>query len=259
MSDDRPARRTLLSPHLDDLALSCFGALRPGDTALTVFTADPSADGLLSDWDAQSGAASSKELMATRRAEDRAAMALAGATVRHLPFGEQHHRAGADVAAPLAAALADELADATEVWVPAAVFGNPDHALVRSVAFSVLAKLSVSSVWLYAEYPYHQYLSPVSADGPAPGSGSVRASTVPALADWFRQRVHAGAPDARANPTVRVLDDAELALKQQAVQCYRSQIAPLDRTLGGRLLESELLRDEYAWQVRGVPATKAAR
>jgi LmbE family N-acetylglucosaminyl deacetylase len=246
--------RVLVSPHLDDLVLSCFGALLTGPgtaavTAVTVFTAEPDRAGVLSDWDAQCGADSSRELTRRRRDEDRRAMSLAGAAVDHLPFLEQHHRAEAadtgGFTGALAEALAERLAGATEVWVPAAVYGNPDHSLVRSVTFSVLARVPVPSVWLYAEYPYHQYLSP----GPAS-----RQRTAADLAAWFRQRVQSGASDRRAAPTVRTLDPAEVALKRQAVGCYASQLAPLDRTLDGRLLDPHLLLDEYAWQLRGAPA-----
>jgi LmbE family N-acetylglucosaminyl deacetylase len=235
---DVSSRRVFISPHLDDLALSCFGAMRDGDEAVTVFTADPQADGLLSDWDARCGAVSSRALMARRRGEDIAAMALGGAVPRHLPFAEQHHRSTELDPSVLASALAEVLSGATEVWVPAAVYGNPDHAVVRSVTFSVLAKAPVASVWLYAEYPYHQYL--------APGS-----STAAALADWFRQRVHQGASADRATPTLRSLDPATAARKRTAVETYASQLAPLDHTLGGRLLDAGLLRDEYAWHLRG--------
>jgi LmbE family N-acetylglucosaminyl deacetylase len=234
-------RRVLISPHLDDLALSCFGALTGGGEAVTVFTADPDADGLLSEWDAQCGAASSRELMARRRSEDAAAMDLAGATSRHLGFAEQHHRSAPLVAAELTAALAGVLTGATEVWVPAAVFGNPDHAVVRSATFAALQASPVPRVWLYAEYPYHQYLSP-------------GAPTAAALADWFRQRVQTGASDARATPVVRSLDPQTADRKRRAVASYASQLAPLDRTLDGRLLDVDLLRDEFAWQLRGATA-----
>jgi LmbE family N-acetylglucosaminyl deacetylase len=231
-------RRVLISPHLDDLALSCFGALSCGGDAVTVFTADPDVDGLLSEWDAQCGAPSSRALMARRREEDATAMTLAGAAGVHLGFAEQHHRSAPLVPADLAAALAAALDGATEVWVPAAVYGNPDHAVVRSATFSVLGTVPAAAVWLYAEYPYHQYL--------APGT-----STAEALAGWFRQRVQPGASDARATPAVRVLDPETADRKRRAVEAYASQLAPLDRTLGGRLLDPDLLRAEYAWQLRG--------
>jgi LmbE family N-acetylglucosaminyl deacetylase len=244
---DRPTRRVLVSPHLDDLVLSCFGALSDGGEALTVFAGEPDTDGLLSDWDARCGAVSSRELMARRRDEDLAAMALAGASVRHLPFAEQHHRHAPIDPAALADALARSLAGASEVWVPAAVYGNPDHALVRSATFAVLARVPVPAVWLYAEYPYHQYLAPSSGD------------TAAALADWFRQRVHSGASAGRAAPSVRTLEPVDAARKRAAVECYASQLAPLDRTLDGRLLDADMLREEYAWQVRGAASPAAAR
>ncbi|GAA0802235.1 PIG-L family deacetylase [Spirilliplanes yamanashiensis] len=219
----------LLSPHLDDVALSCFGALA-GGVAATVFTASPARPGVLSAWDADCGASSSRDLMAARRAEDEAAAALAGATARHLGFAEQHHRDEPLDVAALTAGLADLTAGAAEVWVPAAVYGNPDHATVRSAAFAALARAAVPSVWLYAEYPYHVYLTRSGED----------------LASWFARRV----PSADPEPVVRTLTGGELARKRAAVSCYASQLGPLDRTLGGRLLDDDLLGVEYAWRVR---------
>jgi LmbE family N-acetylglucosaminyl deacetylase len=228
-----PERRVLVSPHLDDVALSCFGALA-GGVAATVFTAGPAGDGVRSAWDAHCGASSSRELMATRRAEDRRALSDSAVTVRHLPFAEEDYRDGPVDAGAVEEALAELFAGAAEVWLPAAVYGNPDHATVRRCGFAALRRAAVPAVWLYAEYPYHQYLD------------DARTSTLDALAGWFAARVRAGA----AAPAVRVLDDATLAAKRRAVGCYASQLGPLDRALGGRLLDDGLLRHEYAWRLR---------
>jgi LmbE family N-acetylglucosaminyl deacetylase len=230
---DTPDAKVLVSPHLDDVVLSCFGAL-PGGLAATVFTAGPGGPGVRSAWDAACGASSSRDLMAIRRAEDLTALSQPGVTARHLAFAEDHYRDGPLDAAAVAAALAELFAGAAEVWLPAAVYGNPDHATVRRCGFAALKGTAVPTVWLYAEYPYHQYLTD---DG---------ASTVDALAGWFAERVRSGS----AGPAVRVLDDEALARKRHAVGCYASQLGPLGRTVGGRLLDDELLRHEYAWRLR---------
>jgi LmbE family N-acetylglucosaminyl deacetylase len=225
--------KIVLSPHLDDLALSCFDALSDA-VAATVFTAGPDGPGVLSAWDAACGASSSRDLMAARRDEDRRALAATDVTVRHLGFAEDHYRAVPLDATALEGALADLFAGATEVWLPAAVHGNPDHSTVRRHAFAALRHVPVPTVWLYAEYPYHQYLA------------AGRSSTVDALAEWFASRIRAGT----AVPAVRALDDAALTRKRQAVGCYVSQLGPLNRTLGGRMLDDDLLRHEYAWRLR---------
>ena len=81
-----------ISPHLDDVALSCGGYVRHLTSAgelvsvLTVFTADPPAGTTLS-WFArrnQSAWRLSDAPFAARRGEDAAAMQLLGAQYRHL-------------------------------------------------------------------------------------------------------------------------------------------------------------------------------
>jgi LmbE family N-acetylglucosaminyl deacetylase len=221
-------RRVVVSPHLDDAVLSCFAVLS-GATVVTVLSGGPDTAGVLSDWDAQCGTGSSRDLMATRRTEDLAALALAGAQAVHLPFREEHY--GGTGVEP--AELAAELADATEIWLPAGIGGNHDHVRTRAAGFAAIAALPAAAVWLYAEYPYHQYLTR--------WTGS--ADPLAALATWFGERLGSAAVRPIARP-------AEATAKRAAVACYATQLPPLQATIGGHLLDEDLLATEYAWLLR---------
>lgn len=222
-------RRALVSPHLDDAVLSCFAALGPGSSVITVFTGGPDSDELHSTWDAGCGARSSRELMDRRRTEDLAACTAAGAHPVHLPFRQRHY--GEDIStAELAAALAPELAGADEVWLPAGVGGHPDHVRARAAAFAALP--AHAAVWIYAEYPYHQHVTRWSG-APSP---------VAALAAWF-----AGQLGSAAVPTAIAADPET---KRAAVRCYASQLGSLQATVDGTLLDDGPLGAEYAWLAR---------
>jgi LmbE family N-acetylglucosaminyl deacetylase len=219
---------------------------------VTVFAGVPARDGLLSPWDVSCGAGSSRELMRRRRLEDHRAMGITHARSRHLPFLDQRYREEHTDTRQLAEALRRELADATEVWIPAAICGNPDHVTVRTVAFSLLAAVPKAAVWLYAEYPHHQYLArgqraTEDVDG-----------TVAVLTDWFSQGMRPARGGLPATPQLRTLAAKMLASKRAAVRCYESQLELLNATMDGRLLDDKLLRAEYAWCVRSAPTTVGA-
>lgn len=74
----------VLSPHLDDAMFSAFEIIRRTDAEVwTVFAGAPSDDSC-TEWDRGCGAASSRELVRRRRAEDLAAFDGLRSTVRHL-------------------------------------------------------------------------------------------------------------------------------------------------------------------------------
>lgn len=226
-------RRILVSPHLDDAVLSCFGALSTDAVVVTVFSDAPE-DARLSDWDARCGATSSRELMARRRSEDDEALALTGARARRLAFREQAYGEPPPLT-ELSEALAAELSGADEVWLPAAIGGHPDHVRARAAGFAALAAAPTASVWLYAEYPYHQYLARALPSG----------DPVEALRDWYAERMGSD-----VKVTVQHLPASLIERKRAAVGCYASQLGALDATVGGRLLDADLLAAEYAWPLR---------
>ena len=71
----------VVSAHLDDAVLSCYSALGPSTSVVTVFAGLPP-ESVLSSWDAEGGATSSRERMAERREEDRRALARLRSAVR---------------------------------------------------------------------------------------------------------------------------------------------------------------------------------
>jgi len=71
----------VVSPHLDDAVLGAgqWLSVHPGAVVLTVFAGIPRAADMLTSWDRRSGFANAAEAVATRQAEDRAALSVLGA------------------------------------------------------------------------------------------------------------------------------------------------------------------------------------
>jgi LmbE family N-acetylglucosaminyl deacetylase len=239
----------VLSPHLDDAALSLGGAIhqlvRAGEevVVLTVFTGDeplppasPFAAAMLRGWRFPAGQA-----MAGRRDEDRAACASLGSGLVHLPLLEAIHRrdpaTGAalypdvgslfgevapsdDAVQALAAVLATELSrrpPGTRLLAPLGVGGHVDHHIVRAAADG----LRGVAVRYYEEYPYCR-------------AGGV--AVEPALGDLALWR-----------HDVVALTLGDLDAKAEAIAAYRSQVPHLFRS------GSELRREvrEQARRVGG--------
>lgn len=82
-----PTRPVLIvSPHLDDAALSCAWLLgRDGVEVLTVFSGHPSTP-ITTSWDVTCGFSDSSEAMTRRRQEDASALDQTGIRAHHLPL-----------------------------------------------------------------------------------------------------------------------------------------------------------------------------
>lgn len=213
-----------LSPHCDDVALSCgatvaacaeaggayivtvFGGVAPTGTALT-----PYARSLLAEW----GALSLAEAIRLRRDEDADAAPTLGASLVTLPFADGAFRgatypdwpalqttlapADADLPAQIASAIRDTglLTPRTTLVGPLGAGRHVDHQAV----FAALALLApaVSRVWLYEDFPY-----------------AVRQT------DAVQARLHAvGLADAPP----KMLDISPwLPTKIRAIACYASQV-----------------------------------
>lgn len=217
-----------LSPHLDDVVLSCGGQVaervRAGETVwvVTVFTADETA-GTVSDFAA--GLHRVWRLPApvveARRREDRAACARLGAVPRHWTELEAIYRPRPRAAgslypdreslfgpvdsadAGLQAALAErirQLPDSCEVLSPLAVGAHVDHVLVRRAAESALG----ARLGYYEDYPY---------------------------VVWQREALAAALAGAEWVERTLPLSRAALESKVQAIAAYTSQLRPL---FGGR-------------------------
>ena len=206
----------VVSPHLDDAALSCGGGItrlvRAGIpvTVVTMFTADqpqgvplsPLARHALVTW------GPSEHLFADRRAEDRAAMSLLGVRFEHLDQLDvvfRRSRAGAPLyQGPMASPAPDDVEDllprlvaalrssavgtASEatVFCPIAACGHVDHTLTRRAVEQVIGS---THLIYYGEYPYY-------ARPDAPGAGVIgpdgwRLHELPLSADEIEGRVAA--------------------------------------------------------------------
>jgi hypothetical protein len=163
-------RVLIVSPHLDDAALSCAALLdRPqGADVLTVFAGspDPPRQG---HWDARTGFASSAEAMAARLEEDQAALGSSpGALLRLNLLDVQYLDGDRDPAE------AQVVTTEVERWLGSGGEGcvalpagagragesgrgparHPDHVFVRDALLPALARHPRAGLLLYEELPY---------------------------------------------------------------------------------------------------------
>ncbi len=206
-----------LAPHLADAVLSCGGTLRrlvqeghPVEV-ITVFAGDPIlplppfAQALHARW------GGGEPAMAMRRAEDREALALLGATPIHWPFPDVIYRRDAE-GRPLCRSREDLFRPPfpdEAVWIervrdalaalpwaegdvllaPMALGGHVDHQIVR---MAVEGWRGPGVIWgFYEDFPYAEREAPL---GPA---------------GWQPHRV--------------ALAEEDLRVKARAIQAYRSQ------------------------------------
>jgi LmbE family N-acetylglucosaminyl deacetylase len=226
---DRLYQRIYLSPHLDDVALSCGGRIyveRQAGLSVLVVTLmagfppsealeTPFVAGLHARW----GLGAEPNPVAVRRAEDREALAVLNATGLHWEWPDciyrRHpvtgqslyateealfgavHPAEEGLVKQIAQRLADlPLAAGGRVYVPLTLGGHVDHRLVRRAADAWGAPKA--ELVYYEDYPYAEKAEALAV---ILGDGS-----------WWRAE------------TVS-LDRAALAIKTSAVASYRSQIS----------------------------------
>ncbi|HEY2579996.1 MAG TPA: hypothetical protein VGI74_27100 [Streptosporangiaceae bacterium] len=145
----------VISPHLDDAALSCtmFLAANPGCRLTTVFAGGPASVRPLTPWDrAARYFAEGADVTAVRRGEDCNAAALVHATAIHLTYWDRQYRnpgygyTGPDEQA-LGPVIADDLLkkDAENpagAWVIPLGLGHADHRLAADASL-----LCASQLW----------------------------------------------------------------------------------------------------------------
>lgn len=96
-------RLGVISPHMDDAALSCGRVLAafPGSHVVTVFSGGPAGVRPLPDWDRRSGVFEpGDDVMGMRHVEDDEAMKVVGAHAHRLEFWDEQYRAGRPVTWP---------------------------------------------------------------------------------------------------------------------------------------------------------------
>jgi LmbE family N-acetylglucosaminyl deacetylase len=176
-----------VSPHLDDLALSCAGflATRPGSLMVTAFAGGPEAIDPLPDWDeAADSFLPGADVVGARREEDLAASAVLGATTRLTLVIERHDFA---------------------TWVIPLGLVHPDHQATADACL-IVARSHPEIEWLvFEDLPY--------------------TLEFPGEADKRRRRM--GDRGLRLADTLVAEAPSAQATKRHAVCCYRSQLKPL--------------------------------
>jgi LmbE family N-acetylglucosaminyl deacetylase len=153
----------VISPHLDDAALSCalLLAANPGSSVTTVFAGGPPSVRPLTEWDRLAGYfPDGADVAGIRRGEDISASALLRAKPVHLEYWDRQYRGdrygyqGPDEE-ELREAITAELLQRgpADYWVIPLGLGHPDHRLVAEAGLT-LAEREAGEFYLYEELPY---------------------------------------------------------------------------------------------------------
>ena len=252
MSDAVVSCPVVVSPHLDDAVLSASVQLmRPGARLVTVCTGIPPDGTALGDWDRLTGAHDAAQRVRDRVAEDDAALVVLGVehVVRlgfpdgqHLPEGGR--RADLDA---MVTSLRPHLRDATEVWVPAAIGGHPDHVATRDAALTATSEAApAATVHHFADVPYS-----LRYGWPPWVTGSEALSAYLDVEQWLAAELsEAGLDETVLTRAVHTLGDDAERRKVKAMACYRTQIPALD--YAGALAQGDpaLVGFEVSWSRR---------
>lgn len=221
----------IVSPHLDDAVLSCgrLLAAHPGTYVVTVFSSGPEKVDPLPWWDQLCGVfRPGDDVMALRRQEDAAAMALVGAEPRHLGFWDGQYRALSrrrwarlvppgvrrrmtlrhddHLVARIRAALARVVEErGNDTWLVPLGLHRGDHELVARACIDMVGSFPDTRWLLYEEQPYRSE---------EPGKVETALTAV-------RRAGY-------AVETVELDVDPTTTTKDALVRCHRSQLAALD-------------------------------
>jgi hypothetical protein len=203
----------LVSTHLDDAVLSCYHALGPDTTVVTVLAGIPTTEE--PGWfDLENGVTDSPARMRERHQEDVEAVALSGSAAVHLDLLDSQY-AELPGTAEIADPLAPILEPAERVLAPAGI-KNVDHKAVRDAVLSIRP-----NAVLYADLPYA--LHPDYGGFELPPELGRRAALVE-----------------------HCLDEAAVAEKLEAVRRYRTQLEQLVSHFGD-FLNPAGLGHEVIW------------
>ena len=207
------ARIVVLSPHFDDAAQGAgLMLLRHQDAApavITVMAGPPDAyPDPVSEWDALGGFEVGDDVVALRRQEELAAMAVLGAEPVWLDFVDHQYLAPEQRAQ--APAVADVLEPALMARRPTAVFAplglaNPDHVVTHEAAMLVRERHPELAWFCYEDHGYKHL----------PGLLAHRVGGLLKSGRW---------------PTPAMVPvSTDVDTKRRAMWCYKSQIPPLER------------------------------
>jgi LmbE family N-acetylglucosaminyl deacetylase len=228
-------RVLVCSPHFDDAALGAAHLLfaHPGSVVVTVFGGPPGQyPDPPSEWDALGGFRAGDDVVALRREEDEAAMKVLDARPVWLDFVDyqylqpEQRPTNDDVASAIARVVDEERP--TAVFLPMGI-ANPDHVSTHEGGMLVAAERADVAWFCYEDSGYKHI----------PGMLAWRISKL------FRSELW---PTPMIVPTV-----VDHERKRAAVECYASQLAPLDRghALGARIGGS--VPEQY-WRLEPPPA-----
>jgi len=235
LDDDVFARTVVVSPHFDDAVLGCgrLLACHPGSTVITVMGGQRVSGtyDVVSWWDELSGFKAGDDVVAARRAEDKAALDVLRAHQRWLEFADhQYDEPAPGQARPPAEEVADALEAVLDEVKPTAVvvpmgLANPDHVLSHDACRIVIDRRPTSWTWLaYAEAGYEH---------------------IPGILAWRIGRLMRSALWPTPAPIVA---DHGVEEKRAALECYVSQIPPLATDWGYDLATSPLIAESY-WRL----------
>jgi LmbE family N-acetylglucosaminyl deacetylase len=211
----------VISPHLDDAALSCslLLAANPGSHVTTIFAGGPQYVRPLTTWDRMAGYfPEGADVLGVRRGEDMSASALVRAKPIHLTYWDRQYRNNsygyrgpgeeelpAAITAELLSRQTQEIAD---YWVVPLGLGHPDHRLAAEIGL-MLAEREAGEFYLYEELPYAAELK----------------SEVESRKRQLAERGFA----LKEDPTIEIKDDRRL--KSAVIGCHASQRRLLRRRL----------------------------
>jgi LmbE family N-acetylglucosaminyl deacetylase len=205
------ARIVVVSPHFDDAAMGAGHLLTSYDdtTVITVLGGrPPSYPAEPTDWDALGGFVAGDDVVAVRREEDVAAMAVLESSYRWLDFPDHQYLAvderptASDVAPVLGAAIAE--IDPTAVFFPMGL-ANPDHDMTHDACLLVQAEQPQRAWFCYEDHGYKHL----------PGLLAWRVAKLLRSPLWATPAIVPHVPDEER--------------KRRAIWCYASQIPPLEQ------------------------------
>jgi LmbE family N-acetylglucosaminyl deacetylase len=150
----------VISPHLDDAVFGCGQLLfmHPGSVVITALAGPPACYETITGWDAAAGFRPGDDVIATRRAEDRAALAILHARPIWLDFPDDQygHAPSENI---LAAALDRAVAATglTTIYLPLGLFHN-DHKLTHAAMLRVLDR-HPGFAWFGYEEPNYRLVA----------------------------------------------------------------------------------------------------
>jgi LmbE family N-acetylglucosaminyl deacetylase len=264
-------RHIYLSPHIDDAALSCGGAIHQqvqADEAvlvITVCTAPPEpgqplsafARGLHERW------GNAADMVSVRQAEDRVAIGLLGADLQHLAFNDAIYRGRPAQSEwfytnstelfgeihptdlPLAGTIAEsilevipQVGEPPTIYAPLTVGHHVDHQLVHEAA----GRLNQTD-WTVVFYEDYPYVDPAYPYTQAPADDK----------PYSLEATLAAKQAANLQPHLRLLSETDLTAKIDSVRAYVSQLAML---FGGEDAMVDYIRSYTLSVGQGKPAER---